>query len=110
MQKEKRSTAKVHYELGGCARSTEAWRKCGRNESTKKISEVSCLHCLKVIKREGLIDRDQFPEIPTFKAKLKRALACFRCPVCGQENVHGRGAGHRVAHCDCWERGYFIEV
>lgn len=22
------------------------------------------------------------------------------CPFCGQEHRHGKGAGHRVAHCD----------
>ena len=40
----------------------------------------------------------------------------FRCPKCGQENNHGgvfnelgAGDGHRVSHCECWPRGYYIK-
>jgi hypothetical protein len=39
----------------------------------------------------------------------------FTCPTCGVENVHGgaygnpgAGDGHRVSHCQCWPRGYYI--
>ncbi len=32
----------------------------------------------------------------------------FDCPVCGSTNKHGNCDGHRGAHCECWERGYYI--
>lgn len=46
------------------------------------------------------------------------ALGChlvFRCPQCGKENCHGgaygqlgAGDGHRVSHCACWPKGYYL--
>jgi len=39
----------------------------------------------------------------------------FTCPQCGRSNSHGGtwgnigdGDGHRVSHCDCWPKGYFL--
>ena len=54
-------------------------------------------------------------EIPTIQARrITRPdgveLFAFICPKCGQHITHGAagGPGHRLAHCPCWPRGYFI--
>ena len=34
----------------------------------------------------------------------------FDCiPGCGKTHTHGYGEGHRTAHCDCHENGYFLK-
>ena len=59
----------------------------------------------------------EMAEIPTFDAKRTEDGVClvFRCPKCGEKNVHGAvnankgaGNGHRASHCQCWEQGYYI--
>ena len=100
-----------HYELGGCLKSQKCLMKNEKCFTAKKIPEVTCPQCLNIIKMKGLVERSQFPDVPTFQAELKRGLACFTCPVCGKECRHGScGSGHRVSHCGCWEKGYFLEV
>lgn len=51
--------------------------------------------------------------IPTFDAKLENEQLTFICPSCGEKHWHGctteDGAPeHRVAHCGCHPRGYFL--
>lgn len=54
--------------------------------------------------------------IPTFKVRrLNEAQVGFDCPKCGRLNRHGwpegdDRSGHRVSHCDCWPKGYYIEM
>lgn len=104
-------SAKDHYEFGGCLKSQRCLMKNERCFTTKRIPEVTCPQCLKIIKRKGLVDKSEFPEVPTFKAELKKGLACFICPVCGKEDSHGGGgSGHVISHCGCWKGGYFLEV
>ena len=36
-------------------------------------------------------------------------LLTFNCPECGKKHTHGYREGHRVAHCDNWENGYYLK-
>ncbi len=36
-------------------------------------------------------------------------LLTFNCPECGKKHTHGYSEGHRVAHCDNWEHGYYLK-
>ena len=63
--------------------------------------------------------------IPTFevkaegKFKTRRGYGCylvFECPKCHEVIRHGgvygekgAGNGHRISHCGCWEKGYYIK-
>ena len=67
-------------------------------------------------------------DIPTFEVKAEgkfksrrdsKFYSCylvFECPKC-HEIIHhggvygkkGGGDGHRVSHCRCWEKGYYIK-
>lgn len=41
--------------------------------------------------------------------EIVETWALVQCPFCGKEHVHGRGKGHRVAHCDGTEsRSYWL--
>lgn len=72
-------------------------------------ADVTCRDCLRAIERLGIRPRSEFPEVPTFEVQAVNAVnVMFRCPRCGKENWHGKGDGHRVAHCGCWPRGYVI--
>ncbi len=115
---------KVHHPKG-CGRG----RYGGYPESLDP-REVTCLVCRRYVEKHGLQPRSSFPDVPTFDVRPEgrflyprrsdgtRETGChlvFRCPVCGQENNHGglygqpgAGDGHRVSHCPCWERGYYI--
>lgn len=78
---------------------------------TAVLAEVDCRACLARVARLGLRPRAEFPEVPTFAARPDGPDTCsFVCPVCGKRNHHGRGDGHRHAHCSCWPRGYNIRV
>lgn len=54
--------------------------------------------------------------IPTFKVRrLNATQVGFDCPKCGRLNRHGwpegeDRSGHRASHCDCWPKGYYIEM
>lgn len=70
-------------------------------------------------------------DIPTFEVKAKgkffygpdseghRGKGCylvFNCPKCKSHIAHGgvygkkgEADGHRVSHCDCWPKGYYIK-
>ena len=102
----------VHYLFTGCLKSRRRKKKF---EFATKINEVTCPQCLNIINRKGLVGRDHFPKVPTFEVKIKDGVAVFICPVCGKENRHGPGSGgpfcdHVVSHCDCWDRGYYIQL
>lgn len=118
---------RTHYKHG-ChfGRMAAAYVFSTQAEQTQDIASVDCKDCLRIIKQFDLKPRSDFPDIPTFAAKAEGryistdgkegCYLVFRCPVCGKENAHGglfgdpgAGDGHRVAHCDCWEDGYYIE-
>lgn len=74
-------------------------------------------HCKEVIAR---LNRGDDPvtyddSIPRFPVKVCGIHLRFTCPKCSKENRHGSGGvghgppyGHRVSHCACWERGYYL--
>jgi hypothetical protein len=117
---------KTHYKHG-C--SLGRWSEIHANDTgpvVKTIEEVTCKNCISVIRKRGLKNRSEFPEIPTFEViasgrfKYPRGkTGChlsFTCPACGSKNSHGgeyekigEGDGHRVSHCGCWKKGYFIK-
>lgn len=98
--------AKLHLK-NGCSLARNYW--LNRNFTTD-TDKVTCSHCRKKIARLGLRPRQEFARIPTFVMTPNEdgITGSFQCPVCGQVNNHGYSDGHRVAHCPCWESGYYV--
>ncbi len=96
---------KTHLETG-CSR-----RRYSAGHITTNTSLVTCLACRKIISAKGLRPREHFQETPTLVATSKHEwshVMGFTCPCCGTEIEHSKGDGHRVAHCKCWKRGYYV--
>ena len=84
-----------------------AWQA---SQTTDSLGAVTCKRCLAKAARLGLRPRILFPDVPTFEVRPARCgQVKFTCPVCGKTNYHGRGNGHRLAHCGCWELGYILD-
>jgi hypothetical protein len=101
---------RVHLRDAGCT-----WSRNTNYDMTDRHANVTCPSCRRVIKRLGLRDRQEFPEVPEFTVTAIRGRTLgFRCPCCGVMNYHGGGDhpgdgdGHRGAHCRCWPHGYSI--
>ena len=46
---------------------------------------------------------------PRVRATREGDQLTFKCEKCGEKHYHSLGNGHRTAHCNGWESGYFLE-
>ena len=115
---------KTHYKYGCYIGQWGITPSLMHIEATDDMNKVTCGSCLNIIRKKNLQPRSNFPERPTFDVvaeghwKYKDIDSChlvFNCPVCGMKIRHGgrygqlgKADGHRVAHCQCWEHGYYI--
>lgn len=101
----------IHYSPGGPNRyPMTTCERFGFSFWTASLDSVTCKRCLARAQKLGLRDRSNFPDVPTFHVTPSgKGQVKFTCPVCGKTNYHGKGDGHRAAHCGCWERGYILD-
>jgi hypothetical protein len=117
---------KIHY-IHGCRKGRYPDGYLGDDYlATKDLDAVTCKTCINQIIKKNLQPRASFPDVPTFEVTPEdrifhrgRPDGChlaFICPICGVKIIHGgyyekpgSGDGHRVTHCGCWERGYYIK-
>jgi hypothetical protein len=112
---------RIHYRYAPCAHG----RYFNPMRRTENMCDVTCLSCKRRFVSLDLRPRTNYADVPTFEVHAVGRYQTFRgdwgthlvfrCPVCGQENVHGGtygkpgdGDGHRTSHCSCWSNGYVI--
>ena len=97
----------IHHRIG-CQQA----RNLPNQFYSDRHSEITCPRCRAYIDHHHLVDRREYPDIPTFTIEFEAAqqLAPWQCPCCGLTRYMGRISGHRAALCDCWPNGINVTI